>query len=115
MSVDMVLIGMLAMAVVTAACRILPFILPSDSRLIARLAGDHPAVNIVGPALIVALAVATWTQPVLEAVSMTAVLAYAIGAAGTAAAFYLLRNVGGAVVIGIICYGSANWLLPLLT
>lgn len=111
MSVGVVLIGMLAMAVVTAVCRILPFVLPQDSRLLARLSGDHPAINIVGPALIVALAVATLTQPVLDAASMATTLAYAGGAAGTVAAFYLLRSVGLAVVVGMFCYGGASWLL----
>lgn len=113
MHIEMVLVGMLAMAVITAVCRVLPFVLPQQSKLMQRLSGDHPAITIVGPALIVALAVATLTQPIMDAPNTRTALTYGFGALGTAGAFFALRSVGVAVVAGIVCYAGADWLLVL--
>lgn len=111
MSIEVMVSGILAMAGVTAACRILPFILPQESRLLYHLSSDKPVIKIVGPALIVALAVATLTQPILNNPAATTLVAVAAGAAGTTIAFFMLRSVGLAVVLGVASYGVAKSLL----
>ena len=108
-------IAITAMAGVTAFSRVLPFLLSPRSRLLKLLSGDHPAIRIAGPALLVALAVASVARPVLESPSRQTLLSYGVGALATAAVLRWRHSVGLAVVAGIVAFGLAgpatSWLM----
>ena len=108
-------IAIAAMTGVTAFSRVLPFLLSPRSRLLKLLAGDHPAIRIAGPALLVALAVASLARPVIESPSRPTLLSYGIGAVATALVLRWRQSVGLAVVAGIVAFGLAGpatrWLL----
>ena len=108
-------IAIAAMAGGTAFSRVLPFLLAPDSRLLRLLSGDHPAIRIAGPALLVGLAVASLAGPSIESPSWQTLLSYAAGAVATAVVLRWRQSVGLAVVAGIVAFGLAGpatrWLL----
>ncbi len=98
-----------AMALVTGLWRVVPFVIPRDSRLATILFGDHPTLRVVGPALLVGLTVATFGQPLLSQPSWGHVLSYGIGGVATAAVWRAVGSLGLAVVAGIIAYGCSSY------
>lgn len=108
------LVAILAMAVVTAFCRVIPFLLSPKSRLLTLLSSDHPATKIIGPALLVALAVVTLTQPILERPNWSTLIPYGVGGLITTCVLRWSGSVGLAVVVAIVGFGLTEYCLSLL-
>lgn len=111
MSETSMIIAIIAMALVTALSRVLPFLLPRENRLIALMSREGPSVQVVGPALIVALAVFTLTEPMMDTVSIDTTLNYSVGALVTMTAYRLTRSVGLSVIAGILGFATIDWIL----
>jgi len=108
------LVAIAAMAVVTACCRVIPFLLPPKSRLLTLLSSDHPTTKIIGPALLVGLSVATLTQPIMDSTNWSTLIPYGVGGIITALILRWSGSVGLAVVVAIVGFGLTEYCLSLV-
>lgn len=105
------IIAIIGMALVTALSRVLPFLLPKENRLVILMSREGPSIQVVGPALIVALAVFTLTEPMMDTMSINTTLNYIVGALVTIAVYMLMRSVGLSVIAGILGFAMIDWIL----
>lgn len=110
LSVSTLMLAIVIMAVVTFSLRLLPFLLPEDSRVLRYFSGDSPALNVLGPALLGGLTVLTLLPDLALASSASDFAIYGFGLLATVAALLKTRNIGVATMIGVIVYAGLRGL-----
>ncbi|CCG08824.1 AzlD domain-containing protein [Pararhodospirillum photometricum] len=90
----------------TYGTRVLPFLLGARGDALSRWIEGSPVLKALGPSLIAALAAVTVGPDAVKAIEAGRLLPYGVGAAVTVGVLIWRKDLGTAVLAGIVAYGG---------